>query len=88
MIQIARDAKLPILAEINNYREGWQAGDLHQVLNDPAARENLIDNIHQQHHGAQVRRASISTSSSFPRKTRRKMVEFMELLSAKLKPPG
>ena len=45
VLQIARDAKLPVLVEINNYRNGWQAGDLHTVLGSAEARRNLIDNI-------------------------------------------
>ena len=32
VVQIAADAHLPIFAEINNYRDGWQAGDLHRAL--------------------------------------------------------
>jgi cellulose synthase/poly-beta-1,6-N-acetylglucosamine synthase-like glycosyltransferase/spore germination protein YaaH/peptidoglycan/xylan/chitin deacetylase (PgdA/CDA1 family) len=87
VIQIARDAKLPILAEINNYRDGWQAGDLHKVLNDEDARDNLIDNIYsniQEHKFAGVNIDFEQLSS----KDRQKLVDFMRQLSAKLKPAG
>ena len=46
VIDIAREAHLPVLAVVTNYRDGWQAGELHQLLNNAAARRNLIDNIH------------------------------------------
>jgi len=45
VVKIAEDAHLPILAMLTNFRNGWQAGDLHQVLTNPASRKNLIDNI-------------------------------------------
>ncbi|HYL34933.1 MAG TPA: glycosyltransferase [Bryobacteraceae bacterium] len=87
VIQIARDANLPILAEINNFRDGWQAGDLHGVLNITAARENLIDNIYSnlvEHKfaGVNVDLEQLSV------RDRGKMVAFMEELHAKLKPAG
>ncbi len=87
VVQIARDAKLPILAEINNYRDGWQAGDLHKVLNNPSARENLIDNIFanlQEHKFAGVN----IDFEQLPGKDRAKMVDFMQQLGAKMKPAG
>jgi cellulose synthase/poly-beta-1,6-N-acetylglucosamine synthase-like glycosyltransferase/spore germination protein YaaH/peptidoglycan/xylan/chitin deacetylase (PgdA/CDA1 family) len=87
VIQIARDANLPILAELNNFRDGWQAGDLRQVLNSRAARENLVDNIYsnlEEHHFAGVN-VDLEQSSD---RDREKMVAFMEELRAKLEPAG
>ena len=46
VIKIAEDAHLPILAMVTNFRDGWQAGDLHKILADPDRRANLIDNIY------------------------------------------
>jgi cellulose synthase/poly-beta-1,6-N-acetylglucosamine synthase-like glycosyltransferase/spore germination protein YaaH/peptidoglycan/xylan/chitin deacetylase (PgdA/CDA1 family) len=83
VVQIARDAKLPILVEVNNYREGWQAGDLHQMLNSTAARANLIDNIYsniREHNFAGV---NIDLEQLSPR-DRDKMVLFMQELRAHL----
>ena len=87
VIQIARDAKLPILAEINNYRDGWQAGDLHRVLNSSTARENLIDNIYSNLTEHKFAGVNIDFEQLSP-KDRGKLVDFMEMLSAKLKPAG
>ena len=47
IIALAREARLPILAEINNYKSGgWDAPDLHSSLATPAARRALVDNIY------------------------------------------
>ena len=85
VIQIARDANLPILAEINNFRDGWQRQDLHRMLNDAAARENLIDNIYsnlEEHKFAGVNVDFEQLSNG----DRARLVSFMEQLRAKLKP--
>jgi peptidoglycan-N-acetylglucosamine deacetylase len=89
VIRIANDAKLPILAEINNFRaeQGWQAGDLHKVLNSSTAQENLIDNIYSnlvEHKfaGVNIDFELLKTGD------REKMVAFMTALAAKLKPAG
>ncbi len=87
VIQIARDAKLPILVEVNNYREGWQAGDLHRVLNSAAARANLVDNIYsniQEHKFAGVN----IDLEQLPVRDKDKLVSFMQELRARLKPAG
>ena len=87
IIQIARDANLPILAEINNFRDGWQVGDLHRVLSSREARENLVDNIYsnlQEHHFAGVN-VDLEQLGS---RDREKMVEFIEELRARLQPAG
>ena len=83
IIQIARDANLPILVEINNYRDGWQAGDLHQVLNDTAGRANLIDNILSNIHEHKFAGVNIDFEQ-LPSADRARMVEFMELLHTRL----
>src|SRR5947209_20537768 len=86
-MQLARDARLPILVEINNYREGWQPGDLHRVLNSAAARENLIDNIYSnivEHKFAGVNIDFEQVSAA----DREQLMTFMEALRAKLGPAG
>src|SRR3984893_562505 len=87
VIQIARDDKLPIVVEINNYREGWQPGDLHRVLNSPNARDNMIDNIYSnilEHKFAGVN----IDFEQLPAPDRDKLISFMEALRAKLAPAG
>ena len=85
VIQIARDAKLPILVEVNNYRDGWQAGDLHQMLNNPAARANLIDNIHANIVEHKFAGVNIDLEQ-LSQRDREKMILFMRELRAKLSP--
>lgn len=87
VIRIARDAKLPILAEINNFRNGWQAADLHRVLTNPAARENLVDNIYSNLEEHKFAGVNIDFEQLNPR-DRDKMVSFMQELRVKLKPAG
>jgi len=45
VVRIAAQTRLPILAMVHNFRQGWQREDLHRLLNDDRARRNLIDNI-------------------------------------------
>jgi peptidoglycan-N-acetylglucosamine deacetylase len=87
VIRIANDAKLPILAEINNFRQGWQAGDLARVLNNAPARENLVDNIYS--NLMEHKFAGVNVDfEQLSERDREKMVSFMEELQAKLKPAG
>ena len=87
VIRIARDAKLPILVEVNNFRQGWQDADLHRVLNNASARENLIDNIYS--NIAEHKFAGVNIDfEQAPERDREKLVSFMQQLQAKLKPAG
>ena len=57
VIAIAGQAKLPIIALVTNYRDGWQPGDVRKILHDADARDDLIDNIYSnlaEHHFAGV----------------------------------
>jgi cellulose synthase/poly-beta-1,6-N-acetylglucosamine synthase-like glycosyltransferase/spore germination protein YaaH/peptidoglycan/xylan/chitin deacetylase (PgdA/CDA1 family) len=45
VIRICQDARLPILGMVTNFRNGWQANDLHRVLESAKAREDFIDNL-------------------------------------------
>lgn len=87
IVQIARDAKLPILVEINNYRDGWRAGDLHRMLASPEARANLIDNIYS--NIVEHKFAGVNIDfEQLPAADKARLVQFMRELSAKLKPAG
>ena len=89
VIQIARDAKLPILVEINNFRPGvgWQEGDLHRMLNSTAARENLIDNIYSNIVEHKFAGVNVDFEQA-PERDRERLVSFIRQLQAKLKPAG
>ena len=87
VVQIAAAAHLPILVEVNNYRDGWQSADLHRVLTNPEARQDLIDNIFsnvQEHKFAGV---SIDFEE-MKNGDRPAMVRFMQALAARLHGAG
>jgi cellulose synthase/poly-beta-1,6-N-acetylglucosamine synthase-like glycosyltransferase/peptidoglycan/xylan/chitin deacetylase (PgdA/CDA1 family)/spore germination protein YaaH len=87
VIAIAAEAKLPIIALVTNYRDGWQPGDVHKILHDADARADLVDNIYsnlQEHHFAGV---NIDFEELTPA-DRQPLVNLMRQLSAKLKPAG
>lgn len=87
VIRIAADAHLPILALVTNFRGGWQSGDLHNVLNNAGARENLIDNIAS--NLAEHKFAGVNIDfEQLQRRDRERLVEFMKELRAKLAPGG
>jgi peptidoglycan-N-acetylglucosamine deacetylase len=45
VVAIAKQANLPIIALITNYRDGWRPGDVRRVLRNAALRRDLIENI-------------------------------------------
>lgn len=87
VVAIARQSKLPILAEVNNDRDGWQTEEMHQVLIHPDRRHDLVENIYdnlQEHKFAGV---NIDFESLNPR-DREPLVAFMKELHARLAPAG
>jgi len=87
VMAIATQAKLPILALVTNYRDGWQPRDVHQILHDADARADLVDSIYSnltEHHFAGV---NIDFEELGPR-DRGPFVAFMRQLRAKLEPAG
>jgi cellulose synthase/poly-beta-1,6-N-acetylglucosamine synthase-like glycosyltransferase/peptidoglycan/xylan/chitin deacetylase (PgdA/CDA1 family)/spore germination protein YaaH len=87
VIRVANDAKLPILAMVTNFRDGWQAGDLHRILRNRASSDNLIDNIYSnliEHKFAGINIDFEQLKSA----DRARMVIFMERLRDRLKPGG
>jgi len=85
--RIASDARLPVLAMVTNFRDGWQAGDLRQVLSSAQARENLVDNIYS--NLVEHKFAGVNIDLEELRGADRgRMVAFMRALSDRLKPAG
>ena len=87
VIKIAKDANLPILVQVNNFKNGWQVAELHKTLNSADARTNLVDNIYSNIVEHKFAGVSIDFEQLSP-KDRAKLVTFMEELRAKLKPAG
>jgi len=47
VVEWSREAKLPVLAVVTNFRDDqWQGTEVHRVLSHPAARRRLVRNIH------------------------------------------
>jgi cellulose synthase/poly-beta-1,6-N-acetylglucosamine synthase-like glycosyltransferase/peptidoglycan/xylan/chitin deacetylase (PgdA/CDA1 family)/spore germination protein YaaH len=87
VVDIAREAHLPVLAVVTNYREGWQGGDLHKLLHRAEARRNLIDTIHAnlKEHGFSGVNIDLE---NLRRSDRALMVEWMRDLRTALHPEG
>jgi cellulose synthase/poly-beta-1,6-N-acetylglucosamine synthase-like glycosyltransferase/peptidoglycan/xylan/chitin deacetylase (PgdA/CDA1 family)/spore germination protein YaaH len=85
VVAIAAQAKLPILALVTNYRDGWQAGDLRKILHDPDARADLIDNIYNNLAEHKFAGVNIDFEELTP-PDRQPFVAFMRQLRAKLQP--
>ncbi|MDP9054510.1 MAG: glycosyltransferase, partial [Acidobacteriota bacterium] len=45
VIAIAKQAKLPVIALLTNYRDGWQPADVSRALSHQESRKDLIENI-------------------------------------------
>ncbi|MBZ5584851.1 MAG: glycosyltransferase [Acidobacteriia bacterium] len=87
VIEIAQQAKLPILGLVSNYRNGWQIGDARRVLTNPDARANLIDNIYNNLKEHSLQGVNIDLEGLETR-DREPMVQFMRLLYSRLHPAG
>ncbi|HEY3441428.1 MAG TPA: glycosyltransferase [Paludibaculum sp.] len=87
VVDVAHEAKLPILVMVTNFRNGWRGDDLHKLLNNKQARDNLIDNIYSniaEHHFAGVMIDLEQTRKD----DRPRLVQFMTDLRSRLKPAG
>ena len=87
VMAIAGQAKLPIVALVTNYRDGWQPGDVRKILRDADARGDLIDNIYSNLTEHRFAGANIDFEELAPR-DRQPLVAFMRQLRAKLQPAG
>jgi len=87
VIDIARQAKLPVIAMLTNFRDGWQPGDVRAILNNPDRRADLIKNILS--NIAEHKFAGINVDfEQLEARDREPMLKFMAELEAKLKPAG
>ena len=87
VIAIAEQAKLPIIAMLTNFRDGWQPGDVRHILNDAGARKDLIDNIYN--NLAEHKLAGVNIDfEQLGRRDSWALVAFMQELRARLAPAG
>jgi spore germination protein YaaH/peptidoglycan/xylan/chitin deacetylase (PgdA/CDA1 family)/glycosyltransferase involved in cell wall biosynthesis len=82
VIRICRDAHLPILGMVTNFRDGWQAGDLHHMLNNARSRTDLIDNIVSNAKEHQLAGMMIDFEQA-SRRDQRSLVAFMKELKGR-----
>src|SRR5215469_11117479 len=57
VITIAKQANLPILALLTNYRDGWRSNEIHRILTSPGRTADFIANTRanlEEHHFAGV----------------------------------
>jgi len=87
VIAIAGQAKLPILALVTNYRDGWQASDVRNILHNADARADLVNNIYNNLTEHRFAGVNIDFEELTPR-DRDPLIAFMRLLRAKLQPAG
>ena len=87
VIAIARQANLPILALLTNFRNGWQPGDVRRILNDANRRQDLIANIRS--NLAEHKFAGVNIDfEDLSRKDRAPLVRFMKELADDLHQHG
>ncbi len=87
VIAIARQANLPIVALLTNYRDGWRPNDVRRVLASAELRQDLIENIRSnlaEHKfaGINIDFESLKTSDREP------LVNFMRELAAEMHKDG
>jgi cellulose synthase/poly-beta-1,6-N-acetylglucosamine synthase-like glycosyltransferase/spore germination protein YaaH/peptidoglycan/xylan/chitin deacetylase (PgdA/CDA1 family) len=79
VIRICHDAHLPILGMVTDFRDGWQAGDLHRLLNNDTGRKDMIENIVGNAKEHQLAGMMIDFEEA-SRADRKKLVSFMQQL--------
>jgi cellulose synthase/poly-beta-1,6-N-acetylglucosamine synthase-like glycosyltransferase/peptidoglycan/xylan/chitin deacetylase (PgdA/CDA1 family)/spore germination protein YaaH len=87
VVAIARQANLPILALLTNFRGGWQPADVRRILNNPDLRQDLIGNIRSNIEEHKFAGINIDFENLSP-KDRAPLVRFMRELAADLHKSG
>ena len=87
VIAIAKQANLPIIALLTNYRDGWRPEDVSAILKSPHLRADLIENIRG--NLAEHKFAGVNIDfEDLPARDRDGLVVFMRELVADLHPRG
>jgi peptidoglycan/xylan/chitin deacetylase (PgdA/CDA1 family) len=87
VVAIARQANLPLIPMLTNYRDQWQGGDAASILRSPALRKTLIDNIVSNLDEHKFQGINIDFEELKAR-DRGNLVTFMTELKARLGPLG
>ena len=87
VIAIARQANLPIVALLTNYRDGWRPEDVGEILKSPQRRADLIESIRSNLDEHKFAGVNIDFED-LPAGDREGLVVFMRELVADLHPRG
>ncbi|MGH9643029.1 MAG: polysaccharide deacetylase family protein, partial [Terriglobales bacterium] len=88
VVEWSRQIKMPVLAEVTNFRDDqWQAAELHHILSHPALRRRLVKNIHGSVRKYQLAGVNIDFEQ-VPVTDRAQMTAFVRELHDALKPEG
>ncbi|MDQ2776914.1 MAG: glycosyltransferase [Acidobacteriota bacterium] len=87
VVTIAKQANLPIYAMLTNFREDWQAADVHKILTNPDKGRDLIENIRS--NLAEHKFAGINVDfEQLAARDRAPLVRFMQQLAKALHKDG
>jgi cellulose synthase/poly-beta-1,6-N-acetylglucosamine synthase-like glycosyltransferase/peptidoglycan/xylan/chitin deacetylase (PgdA/CDA1 family) len=87
VIAIARQAGLPVIALLTNFRDGWQPGDVRRILKNDGKRRDLIENIRS--NLAEHKFAGVNVDfEDLKRQDRELLVRFMGELAQELHKDG
>ncbi len=83
VVRICSDAHMPVLVMVTNFRDGWQGKELHDLLGNAAAKENLVDNVVKNVEEHRLAGATMDFEE-LPSGDRARMVQFMSDLKSRL----
>ena len=88
VVEWSRQAKMPVLAEVTNFRDDqWRAAEVHHVLTHPALRRRLVRNIYACVHKYQLAGVNVDFEQ-VPISDRANLTAFIRELHLALKPEG
>ena len=88
VVEWSRQTKMPVLAEVTNFRDNqWQASELHHILAHPALRQRLVRSIHASVRKYQLAGVNVDFEQ-VPVTDRAQLTAFVRELHQALKPEG
>ena len=88
VVEWSRQAKMPVLAEVTNFRDNqWRAAEVHHILTHPVLRRRLVRNIYASVHKYQLAGVNVDFEL-VPVTDRADLTAFIRELHLALKPEG